>query len=251
VYAAQAVNGDGPAGARFVISGWSRTAGTSASGGPVMIIAAVRNQDGTSSVTPLNFARGPHGWSFGSAVVTTTKRYTRVDVYARVDRQTGTSWFDNVRLSPADGSLSIDPGFENGALGTAWAVTGSGARDTTTYASGVASVRLGGAAGAVYAMQNVPVSGAGGRNFIVSGWNRTTGTSTQGGPVYLVAAIRNLDGSTTFVPVQFARGPHAWTYGEMTFTTPRAFGQIDLYARVDNQTGGSAWFDDVRLTPLG
>jgi hypothetical protein len=65
-----------------------------------------------------------------------------------------------------------------------------------------------------------------------------------------VAALRNLDGTTTFVRIDFARGPHDWTYGQATFTATKAFGHVDLFPRVDDQ-GGTVWFDDVALSPLG
>ena len=251
VFGTQTLASGGPAGARFVLSGWNRAAGTSATGGPLMIIAAVRNQDGTSSVTPLSFARAAHGWSLGQAVITTTKPYARIDVYARIDRQTGSAWFDNVRLSPTDGSLSDDPGFEAGvASPTKWIVTGTGARDTSTFLFGAASLRLTPNAQAVYATQHLPLAGAAGRSYLLSGWNRTLGTSAQKGPVYLVAALRNLDGTTSYVTVSFARGPHGWAYGEATFAATKAFQQVDLYARVDDQTG-TVWFDDLRLVALG
>ena len=251
VFGSQTVAGGGPAGARFVVSAWNRTAGTTSNGGPVMVIAAVRNQDGSSSVTPLTFAGSPHGWSYGQNVITTTKPFARIDLYARIDRQTGTAWFDNLRLSPVDGSLSNDPGFENGTTSpTAWSMTGSGARDATTFLFDSAALRLASSSQAVYAMQHVPVAGTAGRTLLLSGWNRTVGTSAQKGPIYVVAAVRNLDGTTTFISINFARGPHGWTYGQATFTPAKAFGQIDLYARVDNQSG-TAWFDGVTLTPLG
>ena len=88
----------GAAGARFIVSGWSKTTGTSANGGPVSILVKFLNTDGTTTYRSLVFATAPHDWTYQEAVVSAAKQFSKVFVYAISYDQTGSTWFDTVRF---------------------------------------------------------------------------------------------------------------------------------------------------------
>ena len=251
IYAIQRVAFPGHAGDTFTLSSWNRTSGTSSSLGRVALAAAVRNTDGTTNFFVVDFSKDPHGWTSAETRFTATKAFNAVDLYPQINGQTGTAWFDEVRLARAKDTLSDNAGFEAGAATpSSWSLSGSGARDTTDPFAGDASLRLQAVTTkSIYGVQSVPVSGGAGSRFLLSGWNRTAGTSSARGRVSLIAAVRNSDGTTSFFLVDFARAPHGWIYGQVPFTAPKAFSRIDLYTQIDVQTG-SAWFDEVHLAPL-
>jgi hypothetical protein len=88
----------GAAGARYVVSGLSKTMGTSASGGPVDILVKFLNTDGTITYRSVVFTTAPHDWTYEEAVVSPAKTFSQVAVYVISYDQTGSAWFDAVRF---------------------------------------------------------------------------------------------------------------------------------------------------------
>ncbi|MBI4729490.1 MAG: SpoIID/LytB domain-containing protein [Acidobacteria bacterium] len=95
-------------------------------------------------------------------------------------------------------------------------------------------------------VQRVAVSGPAGRRFTLGGWSKTTGSTSGGGAVALTAALRGADGSTSYIQSPFPREPHGWRYAETSFTAPKPFVRMHVYAVFYYQTG-EAFFDGVRL----
>ncbi|MFA5891128.1 MAG: SpoIID/LytB domain-containing protein [Actinomycetota bacterium] len=90
----------GSARRRFVVSAWSRSAGTS-SQGFVGLIIAFRNRDGSTGWQRIPFAREPHDWTFVEKTVTAPNSFKRIDIYGAFYDQTGYTNFDGIRLRSA------------------------------------------------------------------------------------------------------------------------------------------------------
>jgi hypothetical protein len=91
----------GAAGARFLVSAWSKTSGTSSTGGPIDLLVQFVNHDGTTTYRSFAFATSSHDWTYGEAVVAAAKQFDRIVLFAISYGQSGTAWFDGVGLKPA------------------------------------------------------------------------------------------------------------------------------------------------------
>lgn len=253
VYARQPLTPIGIEGETYRLSGWNRTAGTRAGGGAVRLWARVRHADGSIQRHLLDFPRAPHEWRYGETLFTTTEPYVGLDVFAKVRGQIGTVWFDEVSLARARDrrSLTANPDFEVGSPKPgAWTIVNTVATETVSTASAIdgdASLYLEGKpARTIYARQRVPVAGDAGDRFRLSGWNKTSGSTVAGGPIRVWARVRYVDGTMEAHRIDFARDPHGWAYGVLRFTTERPYRRIDVFSKLERQTG-RAWFDSVRL----
>lgn len=254
-YARQVVALAGPAGDAYRVTGWNRSVATTAAGGLITVRAKVRNTDGTTQQVDVEFPRGAHGWGYGERVFKTAKAYERIDLFAKVEDQSGTVWFDEIALARVREakSLSGNFGFELGSPAPGdWTLvnTSTSAVATSASVSGDASLHLDGVSTEnIYARQYLPLAGEAGDTFRLSGYSKTVGSSTGGGPVRIWARIKNADGTTSNRVIDFSRAPHNWTRKELLITTSKPYVRIDVFSTFAEQTG-DAWFDSVRLEPI-
>jgi stage II sporulation protein D len=94
----QRVSVAGGIGKRFVVSGWSRAAGTNPSAGFLGIKLVFHNTDGSLSTVAVPFSRAPHQWAFAEALASAPKAFSGIDVVALIDGQTGSASFDGIRI---------------------------------------------------------------------------------------------------------------------------------------------------------
>lgn len=228
---------------RVVLSAWNRADAPSALGGPIAVALTLINTDGTRSATSLEFPKAAHGWTLGEVTVAAPKHFSSAVVTVVFDNQTGTAFFDAIRISK---TWTANPSFENGLTG--WSSYGFGSGDGVVSAvvrEGAGALALTGA-GRQGVLQQLSVAGNAGARYVVSGWNRAAGTSGGGGMIGLTVAFRNTDGTTSWVAVPFARTPHEWTYREQVVAAQRRFSRVDVYVVFYDQTG-SGTFDGIRL----
>lgn len=231
----------GGPGRRVVISGWARTVGTNARGGPILINLALRNRDGSTTWNPVEFSRGPHEWQYVERVVRAPKVFTGAALYAVFYDQTGRVYFDALRVT--DTPLA-NPSFDMGM--SSWTGAGLGAGDgpsVLAFVDGFRSMHFRGGTKSV--TQRVPVAGAPGRMVHVAGWTKGVGSS-DGGFTGLAVAFNNTDGSRTVYTKSATPGEHDWEYVENHVAAIKSFRSIDVTASVSAQTG-SVYFDGLRL----
>jgi SpoIID/LytB domain protein len=240
---AQQIAFGGTAPRRFTIAGWSRGDGTNASGGAIDLSATVRYADGTTAVTHVPFPKGPHAWTYGEAVVSAAKPFTSIAVVAAVANQSGSAYFDALRLYE---SPVANASFEKGLTG--WTASGLSSGDGAAVGDakdGVTWLKLTGA-GATGVRQTVPLSGATGRRLVLSAWNKTSGATSTATPPIVQATFVNTDGTRTSQSLAFPAADHAWTYGEVVARAAKPYKAVVLQVLYNDQTG-TAGFDSVRL----
>jgi len=89
----------GAAGQTFSLSGWSKAIGTSPGGGFSGLEIVVTYGDGTVQSRRVSFTRSTHPWQYRRVAFRAGKAWSRVAVFARYQNQTGTVWFDDLRLT--------------------------------------------------------------------------------------------------------------------------------------------------------
>jgi hypothetical protein len=176
------------------------------------------------------------------------KAFKAIEVQVAVTNQTGHVWVDSILLRE---NTLANPSFETStsswsAYGT-YGVSGDGVT-TQLQREGRRALHLGGDGTQKGLRQHLSSSGAAGDTFILGGWNAATGTSASGGVVGFIIGIRNTDGTTSWATISFARREHDWTYAEQRVRAAKAYGSIDVYTVLYDQTG-DAWFDGVGLRP--
>ncbi len=98
-YIKQRINVSGDAASSFTLSGWSKQVGADSNGGYYDLQVAINNSDGTTDWTNAsNFDKTATGWQHVAAQVKPTKAFGSIDVYYYYYNQTGTAWFDAMRL---------------------------------------------------------------------------------------------------------------------------------------------------------
>lgn len=98
-YIKQHINTSGDAISSFTLSGWSEQVGANPSGGNYELQVAINNSDGSTDWSNAsNFDTTATGWQHIAAQVKPTKAFNSIDVYYYYYNQTGTAWFDAMRL---------------------------------------------------------------------------------------------------------------------------------------------------------
>jgi len=226
---------------RFVLSGWNKASDPSSSGGAIAVALTLHRTDGRDSVVSLPFASTAHGWTFGDTSFSSAVAFTSATLTATVSDQTGSLLFDDLEIAR---TWTGNPGFESGLA--AWTGVHLGTGDgvvTSPVAEGAHALALTGSEYQVV-QQNLGLAGGSGRTFVLSGWNRTSGTSAGGGRIDVTLRIGNADGTVTWFTVPFARAPHGWVYAEGAITTTKAFTSVIVQAVMSGQTG-AAYFDRI------
>lgn len=101
-YLAQKVRVSGDASTKLTLSGWSYQEGADPNGGYYLLQIAVNYTDGTVDWRFGNdFSTSMSGWQHISVKVEPTKAFQSIDVYLYFYNQTGSAWFDALRLEIA------------------------------------------------------------------------------------------------------------------------------------------------------
>jgi YD repeat-containing protein len=91
------ISGDSSTG--FTLSGWSKQEGADQNGGYYNIQMAINNSDGTIDYTnAIDFNKSKTDWQHVAAEVKPSQPFDSIDVYYYYYDQTGTAWFDAMRL---------------------------------------------------------------------------------------------------------------------------------------------------------
>ncbi|WP_139488009.1 DNRLRE domain-containing protein [Brevibacillus dissolubilis] len=89
----------GDANTPMTLSGWSKQEGANINGGLYQVQVAVNHTDGTIDWSNANyFSKTRSGWQHVSAEVKPTKPFQSIDVFYYYYNQTGTAWFDAIRM---------------------------------------------------------------------------------------------------------------------------------------------------------
>ncbi|WLR51865.1 DNRLRE domain-containing protein [Bacillus tianshenii] len=95
----QHLNVSGDSNSSFTLSGWSKQQNANVNGGYYNIQIAIRHTDGSTDWSNANiFDPGKAGWQHVAAEVNPTQAFDSIDVYYFYYDQTGTAWFDAMRL---------------------------------------------------------------------------------------------------------------------------------------------------------
>ncbi|MFF0083074.1 Tat pathway signal protein [Streptomyces canus] len=143
-----------------------------------------------------------------------------------------------------------NPGFEYGTAGwrtVTWSGSGTASRDTGVHRSGTASVTV-----------SIPSSGTvgwatstripvGQGTYSYGTWIRTAGVGSNKAyldVLFFDAAGKLVGGDNKFYA---SAGTHDWEHVTASLATPATATLIEIHLRL--QDAGTAWFDDVTLTP--
>ena len=223
---------------RFVLSGWNKSAGSSTSGGAVSVSLTLHRTNGTTQVVTVPFDQAAHGWTLGETSFSSSVGFTSATITETVADQTGTFWFDDLRVSR---TWTVNPSFENGS--SSW--SGPGTVTSSSASEGLHALSLTGS-GFEVEQQPLNLTGNAGRTFIVSGWARTLGTSASGGRIDVTLRVQNADSSVSWYSVPFLRSAHGWMYAEGAFTTVKSFTAVTIQAVMSSQPG-TVSFDGIRV----
>jgi RHS repeat-associated protein len=150
-YIKQHIDISGDSNTKLTLSGWSKQEGADPNGGNYLLQVAINYTDGTTDWSNANdFSRTKTDWQHVAAEVVPTKAFDSIDVYYYYYDQTGTAWFDAMRLEvgashsfytydanknyvteikdPAENTVSYD----YDAVGNQTSVT-DGKQNTTSY----------------------------------------------------------------------------------------------------------------------
>jgi SpoIID/LytB domain protein len=226
----------------FVLSVWNKADAPSA-GASIRAVVNFINTDGTRNAEVLTFPATTHDWTYAERVVSAPKDFSKATVGLAYDGTAGSAWFDGLRLAR---TWTVNPSFESDLAN--WTPTGFSSDDgvVTSYHRDGAKGLLMLGSGKLNVVQSLSVNGGAGGRFLISGWSRTSGTSSSGGAIGLLAGFRNTDGTTSWVTIEMSKTGHQFAYTEELVTAPKNYTRIDVYAVFYDQTGWGV-FDGVRI----
>ena len=98
-YIKQRINISGDSTTKLTLSGWSKQSGADPNGGNYLLQVAINYTDGTTDWSNANdFSKTANDWQHVAAEVNPTQAFDSIDVYYYYYNQTGTAWFDAMRL---------------------------------------------------------------------------------------------------------------------------------------------------------
>lgn len=98
-YLKQRINVSGDANTKLTLSGWSKQVGADPNGGDYSMQVAINYTDGTTDWDYANdFDKTATDWQHVAAEVKPKKAFNSIDVYYYYYNQTGTAWFDSMRM---------------------------------------------------------------------------------------------------------------------------------------------------------
>ncbi|HHW36724.1 MAG TPA: RHS repeat protein [Bacillales bacterium] len=108
-YVVQRVLISGDASTKFTLSGWSYQEGADPNGGNYGLQLGINHTDGTIDWRFANdFSKTTFGWQHLSVVVEPAKPFQSIDVYLLYYNQSGSAWFDAMRLETAPSHTSYE-----------------------------------------------------------------------------------------------------------------------------------------------
>ncbi|HVL90104.1 MAG TPA: SpoIID/LytB domain-containing protein [Actinomycetota bacterium] len=242
----QRVPVNGAPGRMFRIAGWTKAEDANASGFTAITVI-FNNHDGSQSTYTTAATAGSHEWEFVENHVAALKSFRSIDVIASVSSQSGSIYFDGLRLRE---NRIPNGSFDNGQA--PWEPTGTwvDAVDgvaSATVRDATTALKLG-PANRKGMRVSLDSGGSAGVQILVSGWNKTA-TDNPAGSVWLSIGFRNRDGTTTWRNSYFPNPAHDWVHQEMLVSAPKPYDRIDVYAMAQNPTG-DVWFDGITLWAL-
>ncbi len=249
-----AINGN--AGDVLVFSGNNKTDGASASGSYIGAIVYLTYTDGTEDSQKILFDKNTHDWTKKAAAITAQKNYTSARVYVGYCNQTGTGYFDDFKLYKTtylantllNPSFEIDDNADN--IPDNWIpsqlVAGDG-RSADFAKEGTYSLKIAGdATKQKQIRQTISISGNAGETLVLTGENKTNGTSGSGGYVGAVLYLTYADATQSSHPMLFNKDTHDWNKRSIAVVAQKNYTSARLYITYYNQTG-TAYFDDFKL----
>lgn len=237
----------GGRGRTFTFGGWNRTLGTTGSGGAIDLIGAVRYTDGSVTVVSVPFTRVPHAWVYDERTFTSDARkiVASVELVARSVEQTGTVYFDALRLleSPVP-NASFEDGLKR------WSRAGFVSGDGATAAAGrdgSRSLVLSGAPGEKSLTQSFDMIGRRTERVALSFWHHAQGLNVSGGAATVRFAMRATTGDESSVTVAIPKADHPWTYSETIVRIPWEMASADVIVTLTDQQG-QLFVDALRLS---
>ncbi len=88
----------GSKGSSILLTGWSKTVGTSSIGGNIGFIVFLTHPDGTKDRYLLPINKAAHDWAKSSLTITALNDFVSADVYIGLSDQAGAAYFDNFKL---------------------------------------------------------------------------------------------------------------------------------------------------------
>jgi RHS repeat-associated protein len=102
-YITQHINLLGTTDTRFTLSGWSKQIGATTSGGNYLMMVRLNDSNGNPLEWHGNdFDKSTSGWQHVAAEIIPGTAFSSIDVYYYYYNQTGTAWFDAMRLEVGD-----------------------------------------------------------------------------------------------------------------------------------------------------
>lgn len=233
----------GGSGRGFTLGAWSRSDGSRSSGGPIDVQAIASYSDGTSSTFTLAFPRGSHTWRYGETTFVTnrSKSLARITVRARYVTQTGTGYFDALRLVETP---IRNASFEQNLDG--WAgrnlVSGDGSVAGTARDGGRALLFQ---SGLKQVTQTTSLSGRRTERFVLSAWNKASGAAAHA-EISVTLDFVAADGTRSPTRLFFPAADHDWTRNEVVVSAPFDFTAAVVTATL-NSWSGSTSFDAIHV----
>lgn len=223
---------------RFVLSAWSKTAGTDPNGGTMQMSVTFTDAAGATAVATMALPKAEHEWQMTAASVSAPINFESATIAISRAGQTGTLYVDEVRIAR---SWSANPWLE-GTLDP-WRAIGSGVTLGLPALDGSAGVTLKGS-GAQAIRQAVALRGGAGKALVVAGWSRAIGTDPRKGFLGVKLVFHNTDDTLSTVAVPFLASSHQWLYEEHVARAPKGFTAVDIVALTWDQPGTTS-FDGV------
>lgn len=233
----------------------------STNGGATVTIYWFANNDGSPEISTsyTDNSIGTEDWIRKGARVDSPSNaaYAKVEISVN---DAGTAWFDSIQFLLGsvinDYNILINSDFEQllggGPDPDYWQgfnLNVNDGVDTTFAHSGSRSVVINGEASInKYFQQVIKTQGPEGVIFRFSGWTKSEGTFTAG--PYLGISLVYEDDTVQYFGITFSTSQHDWEYKEESFITEKAFKEIRIYGKLENQTG-TVWYDDFNLRLSG
>lgn len=119
IYAGQSVGISGDGSTQIALSGWAMGQGLNTTGTFAMQVYMKDTYGNTTESFQINFDRTKSGWQNLSTVIQATKPFAYIKVYADLQNQSGTAWFDDFKvykMNPTSSTVSAYNHAENGSF---------------------------------------------------------------------------------------------------------------------------------------
>ncbi|SDE70024.1 Glycosyl hydrolase catalytic core [Paenibacillus sp. UNCCL117] len=236
----------------YELSAWIKSSGISVSNAVsvnALMVDANMNTIGWYNTMKLIGTGGSQDWTeYKTELSQFAPGTSYIRIYVRLDGNvSGSVWFDDIGLKISDNML-VNGGFESGL----WSPRVGGNLDTSVKRNGNQSVRMTAATTTQY-WGSVLIPIQSNEVYTLSSWIKTSGISVSDAvsvnALVIDANMNSLGWHNTMKLIETG-GSQDWT--EYTTELSRfAVGAayIRLYVRLDGNSGGDVWFDDIVFKP--